>query len=121
MGGARQGKLSLTIGGVILSSNLAEPLTHQPIQQQPSKVILDCDAQNYLIKLVKSLFYSTNMMFSICNKNTSVRNVCVASPGHALVSNQSTQVLSTCRGSQLCTWFGGPKVIVAMVVIIVAV
>ncbi len=57
----------------------------------------------------------------IFNKKTHIKNDPVASPDHALDSNQGEQALSTCRGSHLSACFGGPRVIVAMSTMIVAV
>ncbi len=58
--------------------------------------------------------------FFICNKTTSDKNDHVASLSHVLDSNYGTHFLPKWRGSHMCTWVNGPRLIVTMGAMVVA-
>ncbi len=57
-------------------------------------------------------------MFSIVTKLTDMNDP-VAFLCHAFDSNLGTQVLPTCRGSHLCAWVAGLRVIAAITFMVV--
>ncbi len=98
---------------------LLRSLSPKPMQQ-PTKnnISLNCTKLTGKISEIFNLHCNYHV-FPFVTKQLLIKNACIASLGHALNSNQGTQVLPRCRGSHLCAWVAGPRVNVFMSAMIV--